>query len=204
MQNNFYLQHGKRIFDFFASLSGLMILSPLLLAIALCVKILDKGPVLHLSKRIGQRHKPFSLLKFRTMVVNAEKLGPLVTKGNDSRITPIGKFLRRTKLDELPQLINVLKGDMSFVGPRPEVQKYAAYFSRDYREILKIKPGITDYAAIEYRNEEELLKQAEDVEKVYLGKVLPAKIKLYKTYMTEIGFFTDIKIIFRTFLKVIR
>jgi len=138
------------------------------------------------------------------MVLNAEKAGPLVTKGDDPRIIPIGKFLRKTKLDELPQLINVLKGDMSLVGPRPEVEKYASYFPEDYREILKIKPGITDYAAIEYRDEENLLKHSGDVEKTYLEKVLPAKIKLYKTYMRNMGFFADIKIILRSLLKIVR
>jgi len=204
MQNNFYLQHGKRIFDFLASLLGLVMLSPLLVIIALCIRVSDKSPVIYRSRRLGQGWRTFNLLKFRTMVLNAEKAGPLVTKGDDPRIIPIGKFLRKTKLDELPQLINVLKGDMSLVGPRPEVEKYASYFPEDYREILKIKPGITDYAAIEYRDEENLLKHSGDVEKTYLEKVLPAKIKLYKTYMRNMGFFADIKIILRTLLKIVR
>jgi len=198
MQDNFYTKYGKRIFDFIASLIGLILLSPFLVIIGVLVKISDKGPVFYRSKRVGQNFKPFYLLKFRTMVVNAEELGPSITKGGDQRITKIGKFLRKTKLDELPQLWNVIKGELSLVGPRPEVEKYISFYKDDYKEILKIKPGITDYAAIKFRNEEEILAKFEDVEKAYIENVLPAKIKLYKTYLGEIGFLTDLKIIFKT------
>jgi lipopolysaccharide/colanic/teichoic acid biosynthesis glycosyltransferase len=198
MQDNFYTKYGKRIFDFIASLIGLILLSPFLVIIGVLVKISDKGPVFYRSKRVGQNFKPFYLLKFRTMVVNAEELGPSITKGGDQRITKIGKFLRKTKLDELPQLWNVIKGELSIVGPRPEVEKYISFYKDDYKEILKIRPGITDYAAIKFKNEEEILAKFEDVEKAYIENVLPEKIKLYKTYLNEIGFLTDLKIIFKT------
>jgi lipopolysaccharide/colanic/teichoic acid biosynthesis glycosyltransferase len=198
MQDNFYTKYGKRIFDFIASLIGLILLSPFLVIIGILVKLSDKGPIFYRSKRVGQNFKSFYLLKFRTMVVNAEKLGPSVTKGGDQRITKIGKFLRKTKLDELPQLWNVIKGEMSIVGPRPEVEKYISFYKDDYKEILKIKPGITDYAAIKFRNEEEILAEFKDVEKAYIENVLPEKIKLYKTYLNEIGFLADLKIIFKT------
>jgi lipopolysaccharide/colanic/teichoic acid biosynthesis glycosyltransferase len=203
MQDNFYTKYGKRIFDFIASLIGLILLSPFLVIISVLVKISDKGPVFYRSKRVGQNFKPFYLLKFRTMVVNAEELGPSVTKGGDQRITKIGRFLRKTKLDELPQLWNVVKGELSIVGPRPEVEKYISFYKDDYKEILKIRPGITDYAAIKFRNEEEILAKFEDVEKAYIENVLPEKIKLYKTYLNEIGFLTDLKVIFKTLWAII-
>jgi lipopolysaccharide/colanic/teichoic acid biosynthesis glycosyltransferase len=203
MQDNFYTKYGKRIFDFIASLIGLILLSPFLVIIGILVKISDKGPVFYRSKRVGQNFKPFYLLKFRTMVVNAEELGPSITKGGDQRITKIGRFLRKTKLDELPQLWNVVKGELSLVGPRPEVEKYISFYKDDYKEILKIRPGITDYAAIKFRNEEEFLAKFEDVEKAYIENVLPEKIKLYKTYLNEIGFLTDLKVIFKTLWAII-
>jgi lipopolysaccharide/colanic/teichoic acid biosynthesis glycosyltransferase len=203
MQDNFYTKYGKRIFDFIASLIGLILLSPFLVIIGVLVKISDKGPVFYRSKRVGQNFKPFYLLKFRTMVVNAEELGPSITKGGDQRITKIGRFLRKTKLDELPQLWNVVKGELSLVGPRPEVEKYISFYKDDYKEILKIRPGITDYAAIKFRNEEEILAKFEDVEKAYIENVLPEKIKLYKTYLNEIGFLTDLKVIFKTLWAII-
>jgi lipopolysaccharide/colanic/teichoic acid biosynthesis glycosyltransferase len=202
MENNFYRLHGKRLFDFVSSLIGLIVLFPFLVVISILVKINDGGPIFYRSKRIGQNFKTFYLLKFRTMVVNAEKLGPLVTTGGDQRVTRIGKFLRSSKLDELPQLWNVLKGDLSLVGPRPEVEEYVSYYKEDYKEILKVKPGITDYAAIQFSNEEEILASFDDVEKAYIKDILPRKIKLYKTFLNETGFFTDIKIIFRTLWKL--
>jgi lipopolysaccharide/colanic/teichoic acid biosynthesis glycosyltransferase len=203
MQDNFYTKYGKRIFDFIASLIGLILLSPFLVIIGVLVKISDKGPVFYRSKRVGQNFKPFYLLKFRTMVVNAEELGPSITKGGDQRITKIGKFLRKYKLDELPQLWNVVKGELSLVGPRPEVEKYISFYKDDYKEILKIRPGITDYAAIKFRNEEEILSQFEDVERAYIEQVLPEKIKLYKIYLKKVGFLTDLEIIFKTLWKIV-
>jgi len=203
MQNSFYINYGKRVFDFITSLMGLIFLAPLMFFLAFLIKIYDKGPVFYYSRRLGQNFKPFTLLKFRTMIVNAEMIGPSVTKDCDKRITRIGRFLRKTKLDEIPQLWNVLKGDMSLVGPRPEVEKYIFYYRDDYEDILTIKPGITDYATIKFRNEEEILNQFEDVEKSYIEKVLPEKIKLYKKYLNEVGFLTDLKIIFKTLWRII-
>jgi len=204
MQNKFYLKYGKRIFDFFSSLIGIFLFLPFYFIIGILIKIEDKGPVLYKSKRIGQNFKPFFLLKFRSMIVNADKIGPLITKEKDPRITKIGKFLRKTKIDEFPQLFNVLKGEMSIVGPRPEVEKYISYFKKDYKKILSIKPGITDYAAIEFRNEEEILDKFENIEESYIKEILPQKINLYKKYLNEVGFITDLNIIFKTIWKILR
>ena len=204
MQNKFYLKYGKRIFDFFSSLIGIFLFLLFYFIIGILIKIEDKGPVLYKSKRIGQNFKPFFLLKFRSMIVNADKIGPLITKEKDPRITKIGKFLRKTKIDEFPQLFNVLKGEMSIVGPRPEVEKYISYFKKDYKKILSIKPGITDYAAIEFRNEEEILDKFENIEESYIKEILPQKINLYKKYLNEVGFITDLNIIFKTIWKILR
>jgi len=204
MQNKFYLKYGKRIFDFFSSLMGIFLFLPFYFIIGILIKIEDKGPILYKSRRIGQNFKPFYLLKFRSMIVNADKIGPLITKDKDPRITKIGKFLRKTKLDEFPQLFNVLKGEMSIVGPRPEVEKYISYFKKDYEKILSIKPGITDYAAIEFRNEEEILNKFKNTEESYIREILPKKINLYKKYLNEVGFITDLNIIFKTIWKVLR
>jgi lipopolysaccharide/colanic/teichoic acid biosynthesis glycosyltransferase len=203
MPNNFYTRYGKRIFDVATSIIGLIVLLPLFIIIAILIKLNDKGPIFYKQKRMGQDFKPFELLKFRTMVVNADKIGPAVTKDGDPRITKIGKFLRKTKLDELPQLWNVIRGDMSIVGPRPEVEKYIQYYKDDYKEILKVRPGITDYATIKFRNEEEILSKYNDTESAYIKYVLPEKIRLYKTYIKEISFFTDLKIIFWTLWRIV-
>jgi lipopolysaccharide/colanic/teichoic acid biosynthesis glycosyltransferase len=203
MPNNFYTKYGKRIFDVATSIIGLIVLLPFFIIIAILIKLNDKGPIFYKQKRIGQNFKPFELLKFRTMIVNADKIGPAVTKDGDPRITKIGKFLRKAKLDELPQLWNVIRGDMSIVGPRPQVEKYLQYCKDDYKEILKVKPGITDYATIKFRNEEEILSKYNDTESAYIKYVLPEKIKLYKTYIKEIGFFTDLKIIFWTLWRIV-
>jgi len=199
-----YQRFIKRIIDFIFSLIGLILLSPLFLIIAILVKKEDGGSVFFRQTRVGQNGKLFKIYKFRTMIENAEKLGAQVTKGNDPRITKIGKFLRKYKLDELPQLINVLKGDMSLVGPRPEVPKYVEPYKKEYEEILKVKPGITDYAALEFIDEEEILKNSQNPEETYLKEVLPIKIQYYKKYINEIGFITDIKLILKTILGIIR
>jgi len=207
MRDNFYMKHGKRAFDFLVSLIGLTILSPLFGIVSILIKIHDKGPIFFKQKRIGQNFKPFYIYKFRTMIINAENKGPLITKEDDPRITALGKFLRKFKIDELPQLINVLKGDMSLVGPRPEVEKYVNFFKKDYKEILKIKPGITDYATIYFKDEELILKKFaknnDNIEEVYLKQILPQKIKFYKKYLQEISFFTDLKLIFLTIWKIL-
>ena len=199
-----YQKIFKRFFDFTASLVGLIFLSPLFLIVAILIKKEDGGSVFFKQERLGQNWKIFKIYKFRTMVENADKLGAQVTRSDDPRITKIGKVLRKYKLDELPQLINVLKGEMSLVGPRPEVPKYAKFYKDDYDEILKVKPGITDYASIEYRNENELLAGAEDVEKVYLEEILPKKIEYYKKYLRDISFLTDLKLILRTIWGILK
>lgn len=198
-----YRLYIKRIFDILAAGVGLVILAPLIAVIALIIRVYDGSPVFFLQKRVGQHFKPFKLIKFRTMVVGAAAQGAAVTKGEDRRITKVGKFLRHYKLDELPQLFNVLKGDMSLVGPRPEMQRYVDAFRDDYRLILSIKPGITDFATLEYRDEETILNKYDDVERGYLQEVLPAKIALYKRYIQEMSFLTDIKIILKTLWRIV-
>lgn len=194
----------KRVFDILSSAAGIAVSFPVLIIIGILIKVDSAGPVFFAQKRIGKDFKPFTLYKFRTMVADAEKKGLLITSGNDSRVTAVGRLLRNTKLDELPQLFNVLKGDMSFVGPRPEVLKYVTMFKDEYRDVLTIKPGITDYASIEFRNEEEILRRYDDTEDGYVRDILPAKIELYKKYLKERGFLTDLKLVFLTLYKMIR
>ncbi|SMP14005.1 Sugar transferase involved in LPS biosynthesis (colanic, teichoic acid) [Desulfurobacterium pacificum] len=199
-----YEKYFKRAFDFIASLCGLIILFPMFIVIAVLIKIEDGGRVFFRQTRVGQNGKLFKIYKFRTMVENAEKMGAQVTKGDDPRITKIGKILRKYKLDEFPQLINVVKGEMSLVGPRPEVPKYVKFFEEDYKEILRVKPGITDYASLEYKDENELLRGVDDPERVYLEKILPEKIKYYKRYLKEISFLTDLKLILKTIMEIFK
>ncbi|WP_081425031.1 sugar transferase [Syntrophotalea carbinolica] len=197
-----YVNIFKRIFDFIVTFVGLTLLLPVLFCLAILVKLSSPGPILFKQQRMGQGGKPFIFFKFRTMRVDAPGTGPGVTCGNDPRITPVGRLLRKTKLDELPQLFNVLRGDMSLVGPRPELIKYVQYHREDFAKILSVKPGITDNAAIDYRYEEEILKVCKDVESAYIEKVLPEKIKLYHKYIEGISFRTDLSLIFRTFLRL--
>ncbi len=197
-----YKNYFKRIFDFITSLIGIILLIPIIIPIIIWIKFSSKGPLFFVQKRVGKNFKEFNLYKFRSMVIDAPNLGPSVTSGDDPRITKVGKVIRRTKIDELPQLINVIKGDMSLVGPRPEVIKFVNEKKEDYKVVLSILPGITDNAAIEYRDEETIMKQYEDKEKAYINLVLPEKIKLYKYYIHNISFFNDIKLILKT-LKVI-
>jgi lipopolysaccharide/colanic/teichoic acid biosynthesis glycosyltransferase len=194
----------KRLFDLFFSSMGLLVLWPLFLVIAILIKQDSSGPVFFQQKRVGRGFKVFNLYKFRTMAADAPSKGLTVTAGGDSRITPIGAFLRKTKIDELPELINVLKGDMSLVGPRPEVPKYVEMFKGEYKEILKLKPGITDYAAIEFRDEEGILKRYDNPEEGYVKEVLPRKIELYKKYLQERNFLIDIRLIFLTLYRIMR
>lgn len=186
------------------SAAGLFLFLPACLIIAILIKIDTRGPVFFIHQRVGRNFNPLSLYKFRTMIDKAQELGPQITSGSDSRITRVGKLLRKTKLDELPQLWNVFKGDMSFVGPRPEVSKYIEMFRDEYIEILKVKPGLTDFAAIEFGDEEGILKKFNNVEEGYIKEVLPTKIDLYKKYLRERGLLTDIKLIFLTLCKIIR
>lgn len=204
MRDSFYIKYGKRILDLTLTLAGLPVLGPLMLFIAVIIKLTDSGPVLYRQLRVGQNFKPFFLYKFRTMVVNADNLGPPITRVGDKRITPVGRFLRKTKLDELPQLLNVLKGELSLTGPRPEVDKFVKVFQDDYKNVLLVKPGITDFAAIEYRDEERILAQFDNIDEGYIKDVLPKKIQLYHQYMEKISFATDLQILFKTLWRIVR
>ena len=197
-----YTAFGKRIFDIFAVLIGGTLLLPIVIPIAFWIKLSSKGPLFYIQKRVGKDFKEFNLYKFRSMVINADEIGPSVTSGDDPRITKVGRIIRKTKIDELPQLLNVLKGDMSLVGPRPEVMKFVKLKENEYKKILSIKPGITDNAAIEFRDEETIMEQYEEKEKAYIDIILPKKIKLYNQYIDNISLKNDINLILKT-LKVI-
>jgi len=197
-----YRLYFKRVFDLIAVILGLVVLLPVLLIISIWIKLSSKGTLFYTQKRVGKDFKEFYIYKFRSMVTDADKIGPSVTSGDDPRITKVGKFIRKSKIDELPQLLNVLKGDMSLVGPRPEVMKFVDKNMDLYKKVLSVRPGITDNAAIEFRDEETVMNQYEDKEKAYLDIVLPKKIKLYYKYIDNITFCNDIKLILKT-LKVI-
>jgi len=182
---------------------GLLLLGPVLLLVAVAVKLSSPGPVFFRQQRVGRGFRPFLIIKFRTMVADAPRLGGPITFGDDPRITRLGYILRKTKLDELPQLFNVLKGDMSLVGPRPEVPEYVELFRRDYEEILRVRPGITDLASIKYCDEAALLGAAEDPQREYRERVLPEKITLAKQYVREASLWMDIKIIAGSLLAVV-
>ena len=193
----------KRIFDITLSLFGLIILLPFMLIIAILIKFDSKGPIFFKQIRVTKGGREFKILKYRTMRVGSDKYSQ-ITVGKDKRITEIGSFLRKYKLDEIPQLINVLIGDMSLVGPRPEVPKYVALYTDEQKEILKVRAGITDYASIEFSNENDLLALEEDSEKAYIEKIMPKKIELNKKYLSEISMLTDIKIILLTIKKILK
>ena len=193
-----YKSFGKRVFDVVATLIGGLILLPIIMIISIWIKLSSRGPLFYVQSRVGKDFKLFNLYKFRSMIVDADQVGPSVTSGDDPRITKVGKIIRRTKIDELPQLLNVLKGDMSLVGPRPEIEKFVEIKREEYKKVLSVKPGITDNAAIEYRDEEEILNQYEDKEKAYIEIVLPEKIKLYYQYIDNISFVNDFKLILKT------
>ena len=195
----------KRLFDFTASFFGLILLTPIFVLSALWIMIDSKGPIFFRQERVGFQGINFRIHKFRTMVLNAEKKGKQITVGADSRITTAGVFLRKYKLDELPQLIDVLVGDMSLVGPRPEVPKYIdCYSDNEKHDVLSVKPGITDNASIEFRDENELLASSKDPEATYIYEVLPKKIALYRKYVRERSFFDDVIIIFKTIFLIIK
>lgn len=188
----------KRTFDFLASLFGLLLLSPVILCIAVWVKCDSKGPIFYRQVRVGKDGREFKLLKFRSMRMGADRAGLLTLGDRDPRVTRSGFWLRKTKLDELPQLFNVLVGDMSLVGPRPEVPKYVALYTPEQREILSVRPGITDAASVEMRNEAELMAQQADPEAYYVNVQIPLKIKLAKEYIAQQSFLSDLKLIVRT------
>jgi lipopolysaccharide/colanic/teichoic acid biosynthesis glycosyltransferase len=193
---------AKRVFDIIIAALGLALVGPVLLLIAVIVKISSPGPVLYRGTRVGLEGKLFSMLKFRTMIVNAESLGGSATAADDPRLTSFGKFLRRFKLDELPQLINVIVGDMSLVGPRPEVQKYVGLFSPEEEAILTVRPGITDWASIWNSNEAAVLEGSWDPEKAYEELIRPTKLALQLLYVRNHSFYMDMKILCHTAVKL--
>jgi lipopolysaccharide/colanic/teichoic acid biosynthesis glycosyltransferase len=192
-----------RLYDFLFSFLGLIFLSPLFLLIAFFIKIISSGPVLYRQSRIGLNGVEFEIYKFRSMRLNSDKLGLITVGGRDPRVTPIGYYLRKYKLDELPQLINVLIGDMSLVGPRPEVKKYAHLYTADQRKVLSVRPGITDWASIYYRDENVILGQSADPEKDYIEKVMPDKLKYNLIYIENYGSVEYFKIIFSTLWHIL-
>ena len=188
----------KRLFDIVCSFFGLVILSPLFIFLSLLVGLSSRGGVFYKQQRVGLNGRDFTLYKFRSMATGSDKKGLLTVGGKDSRITKAGYFIRKYKLDELPQLFNVLKGDMSFVGPRPEVRKYVDMYSEEQRRVLSVRPGITDIASMKYRNENDLLAKAENPEQYYIDVIMPDKLALNLNYIDTRNFFRDIKLIFRT------
>jgi lipopolysaccharide/colanic/teichoic acid biosynthesis glycosyltransferase len=192
----------KRLFDLVAALALLIVFSPVLAFFAIWVKASDGGPVLYRGPRVGRNGRMFHMLKFRTMVVNADKVGPSSTAGDDPRITPAGRIMRRGKLDELPQLFNVLKGEMSLVGPRPQVKWAVDLYTPEERQLLDVRPGITDFASLRFRNEAEILMGSADPDKDYLEKIAPLKIRLGLHYVRTYSFATDINILTATALSV--
>ena len=188
-----------RLFDILFSALGLIILSPLFAVLYILIRTESKGGAFYVQERIGKDGKPFGLYKFRTMRTGSESEGLLTIGEHDNRITRIGYFLRKTKIDELPQLMNVLKGDMSLVGPRPEVRKYVDMYTEEQRKVLSVRPGITDYASIEYVNENELLSKADDPDRVYIEEIMPNKIKLNMKYLEHYTISEYFRIIFLTF-----
>ena len=193
----------KRLFDIIVSACGLLVLSPVFLIMAIWIKQDSNGPVFYRQVRVGRHNKDFRIFKFRSMRVGADK-GSLVTiGGRDPRITRSGYFIRKYKLDEFPQLINVLLGEMSVVGPRPEVRHYVNYWTPEQMRILDVRPGITDPASIKFRNENELMEKAEDPEDYYINVIMQEKIKLYLEYIQNASCWSDIKLIFKTFKVII-
>ncbi|MFK8046282.1 MAG: sugar transferase [Crocinitomicaceae bacterium] len=193
----------KRFFDIISSVIVVLLLFPFLLIIACLIIFNSKGGAFYKQKRIGINQKPFFLLKFRSMRTT-NVAGAEITIGNDPRITRIGAFIRRYKIDELPQLINIIKGDMSVVGPRPEVQQYVNLYSDEQLKVLKVKPGLTDYASLKYFNEQEILGKAEDPHQAYVEMMMPKKLNLNLKYISEISFKTDFIIICKTILRIVK
>ena len=196
---------SKRIFDWLASGLGLLVLSPVLLALALWIKLDSPGPVFFRQERVGQGGRVFRIHKFRTMVSDAERRGLQITVGADARVTRVGQWLRKYKLDELPQLMDVWMGHMSLVGPRPEVPRYVACYPADVRDVvLSVRPGITDRASIEFKDENEILGRAADAHLAYVDEVLPIKLRYYVAYVERRSFWGDIAIIFATMRALVR
>lgn len=193
----------KRIFDFLVSLLGIIILSPIFLLVSIVIKLDSKGNILFLQKRVGRYGKEFNIYKFRTMITDAEKVGKQITIGNDSRITKVGAFLRKFKIDELPQLFNVLLGDMSLVGPRPEVPKYVGLYNDEQRKVLNVRPGITDMASLRYKDENDILGKVDNPEDYYINVIMKDKLNLNLEYIEKSNVFFDIYLIVKTIIKCI-
>ena len=192
----------KRLIDVTLAGVALVLLAPLLLLVTLLIKLDSAGPVFFRQERMGKGVQPFLIYKFRTMVRDAPQKGGPLTLGQDPRITRLGRWLRKTKIDELPQLLNILRGEMAFVGPRPEVRKYVEMFPREFEEILQIRPGLTDLASLKYRDESEFLGRFENAEEAYVQVILPDKIRLAKEYLNQSSFLFDLSVILRTLLKL--
>ena len=193
----------KRIFDIVFSCLGLILLAPVLVILAIIIKLDSNGPVLFIQPRVGLNNKDFNIFKFRTMQMESDKKGLLTLGNKDSRITKVGYFLRRYKIDEFPQLLNIVIGDMSFVGPRPELRKYVNYYPQEDLSVLSVRPGITGLASIEFRNEVELLKAAKDPETYFIESIIPEKLKLNKLYIEKRSFWFDLKLIIITIYRVL-
>lgn len=193
----------KRVFDIIASGLGLLCLSPLFIVLAVWIKADSKGPVFYRQVRVGRCNKDFKLFKFRSMRPNSDKLGLITIGGRDPRVTRSGYYMRKYKLDELPQLLNVFIGDMSLVGPRPEVRKYVDMYTQEQLHVLDVRPGITSLASIRYRNENEILAAAENPDQTYIEHVMPDKLAIDLEYVTQASLWTDVKLIFGTFKAII-
>ena len=194
----------KRLFDIIASLIGIIILLPFFIVICTVMVVSCGFPLFYLQTRVGRNGKDFKLFKFRTMHLDADKKGLLTVGGRDPRVTSIGYYLRKYKLDELPQLFNVLFGTMSLVGPRPEVRKYVDLYTKEQQQVLSVKPGITDFASLEYINENDLLAKSDNPEKTYIDEIMPAKLALNAKYIKQQGLLVDFKIILNTILKIVK
>lgn len=195
---------AKRTFDLLASALGLLLTSPLLALAAVAVRLDSPGPVFFVQQRVGRNFRRFGIYKFRTMVVDAQQRGGQITAGADPRITRAGRWLRKTKIDELPQLANVLLGHMSLVGPRPEVPKYVEMFRKEYSYVLSVRPGVTDLASVKYRDEAELLGASADPQRDYVERILPDKLTLARSYIAQASFLGDLGILVRTFVRIAR
>jgi len=194
----------KRLIDLLFAVLGLIFLSPLFLLLSVIIAAGSKGGAFYFQQRVGRDNKDFSLIKFRTMKVEAEKAGLLTVGDNDNRITKSGLWLRKYKLDELPQLLNIVWGEMSFVGPRPEVRKYVDLYNYGQMKVLSVKPGLTDYASLKYFNENEILATYNDPQKAYVEIIMPEKLALNLQYIKEQSFFTDLDILLKTIVKIFK
>ena len=194
----------KRFFDIISSLVVLTMGLPFFILIAFLIGIDSKGGVFFIQQRVGKNNRNFGLFKFRTMRSDSEKAGQITVGGKDPRITKIGYLLRKFKLDEFPQLLNVIKGDMSIIGPRPEVRRYVDMYSKEQLKVLSVRPGLSDFASIEYINENELLGKSDNPEKTYIEEIMPAKLQLNRKYIEQKTFGTDIKLIFKTIRKILK